>query len=581
MTKANVVKEEKACRTSFTDRVAQIALNLNEDFPATIASHCDVAPDKLSDIPFAGVLMALVIDGAARVRDSALYNALPSLARESCERYLLHRLVQQSFYSLFFQFSLFRAARRQFCATGAFESSASNLLYNQFVENMRASELAVFLQEYGELRICLERIIELWCTNTIELLERIEADKHLLAAVMPDRQSPAEIVDVRLFMSEPHSKGHSVACIEFSNGSVYYKPRDCSADVNYNKLVDWLVARGANLRAVHVIDRNGYGWFEEILKTPCQNQSQVQKFYENSGELLCLLHMLRAADNHCENVIAAADMPVLIDTECLMHPDLEDIFERMPKGTATGTMDSIFSTLLIAPNPDPNLPSVMPDLCALSAVDPTDMKIPFKLPILININTDAMQLALPERLGQAALVQLNSQVVLDGKVQQFKEFGNEIAQGFVSMYNLLLRSKAELMSVDSPLAGFKTQKVRTVARATMVYALLQILASRSHLTRTVGDRKKFLTEFLTAISGSDAERLQLMIETEVESMTVHFDIPYFSVDATALQFLNDGPTFKASCFDMMMKGVESFSQEKLHEHLEALESALSVPDRVA
>lgn len=581
MTNANPAGAEKTCRADFADSIAQIGLKLGRNFPATMAQGVDIAPDKLSDIPFSKVLLPLVIHGSAQVRHSKLYMALPTLARESCERYLLKRLAQQSFYSLFFQFSLFRAEKRQFGALGAFESACSDKLYNQFVDKMHGGETLAFLQEYAELRDCLERIVELWCTNTLELLERLEADRHLLARLMPDREAPGDIVDVQLSMSEPHSKGHSVACVEFTNGSIYYKPRDCAADVNYNKLVDWLVARGANLRAVHVVAREGYGWFEEIPKTPCQNQSQVRKFYENSGELLCLLHALRAADNHCENVMASGDMPVLIDTECLMHPDMEDLYAHMPKGTPMGTMDSIFSTMLIATNPDPRFPSAMPDLSALSAVDIANMQIPFKLPILININTDAMQLALPDSLQGATSIQLNSQVLLDGKVQKFKEFGEDITRGFISMYNLLLRSKAGLLEADSPLAGFKKQKVRTVARATVVYALLQILASRSHLTRTRGDRKKFLTEFLTSLAGADAECLHLMVEREVESMSTDFDVPYFSVDATAEQFLPNGPKFKASCYDLMIRGLENFSQEKLQEHLNALDSVLLVPDRVA
>lgn len=70
-----------------------------------------------------------------------------------------------------------------------------------------------------------------------------------------------------------------------------------------------------NLKPIKVLPMEGYGWVEFIEKKECETLSQVQNFYRRSGSLLAIADCLNFTDGHCENLIAKADTPYLIDFE--------------------------------------------------------------------------------------------------------------------------------------------------------------------------------------------------------------------------------------------------------------------------
>jgi len=96
------------------------------------------------------------------------------------------------------------------------------------------------------------------------------------------------------------------------------------------------------VKVLRVLNRGSYGWSEYICSQPCATITELERFYEHAGILLCLLRLLGAKDCHCENLVAAGQFPVLIDTEALLHNNWRPWVEDGPHGEA----DLIASDLL-------------------------------------------------------------------------------------------------------------------------------------------------------------------------------------------------------------------------------------------
>ena len=82
-------------------------------------------------------------------------------------------------------------------------------------------------------------------------------------------------------LSDPHNGGHSVLIVRFEDGSrVVYKPKDLRLDVAWHALVERLNRSGApvELKAVHAIARDGYGWTEFIDHAGCAEAEAASDF---------------------------------------------------------------------------------------------------------------------------------------------------------------------------------------------------------------------------------------------------------------------------------------------------------------
>jgi len=66
--------------------------------------------------------------------------------------------------------------------------------------------------------------------------------------------------------------------------------------------------------------RRDYCWTEFIEYQPCRNEVEARRYHRRAGGLICAAYLLGAIDCHRDNLIAARDEPVLIDTETLFHP---------------------------------------------------------------------------------------------------------------------------------------------------------------------------------------------------------------------------------------------------------------------
>lgn len=148
-----------------------------------------------------------------------------------------------------------------------------------------------------------------------EILARIFHDRRELAGFGIGSTSRIESID--LGQGDTHG-GRSVAVLTFDDGArLVYKPRSMKSEESYYNLVGRLRKRWpeGSLAAARAIDRGTYGWAQFIDIEPV---TQAENAYRAMGELLGMMHTLRANDIHHENIIMHGNTPVPIDLETLL-----------------------------------------------------------------------------------------------------------------------------------------------------------------------------------------------------------------------------------------------------------------------
>jgi type 2 lantibiotic biosynthesis protein LanM len=273
---------------------------------------------------FAVPLRPLVADASARLVESVervLGQAevdLNGVAR-SFDSWLSRRLVAIAARTLVAHLHELRTA-------GTLVGADSRARFTDFVTSLtRPGELAALFTRYPVLARLLGQACDFAAEAQLELLTRFAADRAEVVTTLLDGTDPGPVVTVLAGLGDPHQQGRSVSMVGFADGrKVMYRPRDVGTHLRFaelmrllNEALSWL-----GLRSVAVVARPGYGWLEHIPHRPMTDQSQVDRFYRRQGALLALLHVLDAADIHCENLVACGDQPVLIDVETLFHPEL-------------------------------------------------------------------------------------------------------------------------------------------------------------------------------------------------------------------------------------------------------------------
>ena len=273
---------------------------------------------------FAVPLRPLVADASARLAESAERvlgrgEVDPDGVARSFDDWLSRRLVAIAART-------FVARLHELRTAGRLAGADSRARFTDFVTGLtRPGELAALFTRFPVLARLLGQTCDFAVEAHLELLTRFAADRAEVVATLLGGVDPGPVVTVVAGLGDPHRRGRSVSMVGFADGrTVAYRPRDVEAHVRFaglvrllNTALPWL-----GLRSVAVVARPGYGWLEHIPHRPMTDRNQVERFYRRQGALLALLHVVDAADIHCENLIACGDQPVLIDVETVFHPDL-------------------------------------------------------------------------------------------------------------------------------------------------------------------------------------------------------------------------------------------------------------------
>jgi type 2 lantibiotic biosynthesis protein LanM len=359
--------------------------------------------------------------------------------------------------------------------------------------------MAELLARYPVLARLLGEASDVAAEAIAELLTRFAEDRALIVATLLDGTDPGRVVAVAAGQGDPHQRGRAVAILRFADGRrVVYRPRDVEAHLRFAALVERLneALPGLRLRTAVAIARAGYGWLEHVQQRPMTAPDQVDLFYRRQGALLALLHAVDGADIHCENLIACADQPVLVDVETLFHPSLP-----LPGATTDPAAEALAASvhrtallpfLMVGEHGVLDLSGLGGDRGALTPSSVVDWDFP---------GTDRMRLT--RRAVPVATA--HNQPALDGAEIDPLDHECALQEGFRAGYDAILRHRDEFAEI---LNGCTDLEIRVVVRPTAGYASLLDESTHPDLLRDALDRDRAL-DTLWRESAKDPMRLRL------------------------------------------------------------------------
>lgn len=428
-------------------------------------------------IPFQEVLLPFIYIAKQKViaQVELHYNLLTEKAHTSLEYNLLKRLSDLCSPSMQLEFSVFRACK-QSPVTRLIKQSFgkhSSKYYQDFIQDLLEGKLLIFLQEYPVLARLMATVTNFWIDSTVEFITRLASDLSEIKREFHSQIELGQIIAIKSNLSDSHYNGRSVMAVTFASGlKLVYKPKNINLEQAYFKLLAWLNEQEffLDFKLLKIVNRSTYGWVEFIDNLSCIDDKEAKRYYQRSGSLLCLSHFLNATDLHRENIIACGEHPVLIDLETLMHP-WPNKFEKLENVKKSEDIakyqigHSVIRTGLL-PRWELSLENQEYDISAWGGFG--KQKTSFPIPVVHNINTDAMVIAYEnEEISKGHNTPLLHNISLE-----INDYVEDIVDGFRRMYCFLMDKKQELLSPHSPLKLLTNQKVRYIFRSTKIYKLI-------------------------------------------------------------------------------------------------------------
>jgi type 2 lantibiotic biosynthesis protein LanM len=416
---------------------------------------------------------------------------------------------------------------------GRLEGETPEARFRSFVVRLRQPAAALeILLRYPVLARDAAGYAEQWVEANLETVRRYATDRgeivRRLGGGRGQRGQPGPLVAIAAGQGDYHAGGRSVAVLSFRSGfQVVYKPKPLAVDVCFWELIAWLNDRGVEppLRRLAVVDRGSYGWVEHVAARPCDSAAEVERFYARQGAWVALFYVLEANDLHHENLIAAGEDPVPIDLETLFQP-------ARPAPAASGpgflpTADSVLNAGLLPRRFWATAGEGGLDVSGMGTIGGQTVGVRS----IAGQGTDQMRWALHEmRLEEAANLP-----TLRGSPVSLWEHVEPVLRGFRATYRLLWRCRDELLAAGGPLCRFAGTPIRTLLRATSVYAhLLHVGHHPDYLQSAVDRDRLFDGLWLDAVTYSP---LRPLVRTEREDLSAG-DIPLWGSLADSTDLLH-------------------------------------------
>ncbi|GAB3031166.1 type 2 lanthipeptide synthetase LanM family protein [Oleiagrimonas citrea] len=293
------------------------------------------------------------------------------------------------------------------------------------------------------------------------MVSRIIDDRARLASFFG--MSCDRLLALNVDLGDTHDQGHAVAKLQFSGGALMYKPRPVELDVRFDAFLAQLFPEHSErIRVPKAMDCAEYGWCAFVEHRYCTSEDDVSGFYRKLGQWVAVLHLLAGVDIHCENLIAAGSVPVIVDPECLFAK--ATVVQDKSKGRAyVEAVRTIFDSVLrsgILPYRSlfEGLKGVDVSSMAASAGQQSSASVP----VLVDDGTaDA-------RIAQGCVV-LNAPLSQPCPKNVFLRHVDDISDGFVQT-GRLLQELDDAGRLSVLLDGFRGCWVRDLYRPTQVYS---------------------------------------------------------------------------------------------------------------
>jgi lantibiotic modifying enzyme len=337
--------------------------------------------------------------------------------------------------------------------------------------------LLSMLERFPVLADLWSQSIAHWQRHIKEVLVRLTSDRPVLSRVFGIEEL-AKLTDIQAALSEPHHGGRTVVQLVLGSHPLIYKPRSGDGEWEWNALLKWMNQQSLRpaARPVTVLRRPNYCWMEFVQPAPCRNKESVRRYFQRMGELIALAYILKAVDCHRDNLIAAGEWPVLIDTDTLWH---------VSKVTKTQSLSHVLYRTGFFPN------SRRRSLQSRSSV-----------------------------LGPA--MSGSHLACWRGGPVRLRPYAGQIVKGFRAGWRCLLGTRGRRASLDRRVRRIRSRKRRWIYRATATYADFARASIQPAVLRSSGAREVLIRELCQRRAFDRG-----VLEKEIKSL-LKLDIPYFT-----------------------------------------------------
>lgn len=411
------------------------------------------------------------------------------------------------------------------------ESDGERGGYNSFVDWFTTGGIEEFLTEYAWLARLTEMTLTQWERWVCEFLDALERDRDGLSERF-DLPESTRVTDVTQYGDE-HDGGRCVLGATFGSGDrLVYKPHPTAPAEWFNRAIGWLNDRlpTTEIETVAVWSRDDHGWMEWAGDGDCSDEAGARRYYERAGALLCLAYATRTTDVHFENLVAAAEHPVLVDLETVATPTVRSA--RSP--TDGQVRESVLWTGAVPMfEPEASM-SHTAGLGVAPAIDSERHRIAFDNP-----NTDEMELRYQARIEQEG----RNVPTVDGVAVPPEDHADALVRGFEAAYDCLLDHADSFGEVVD---GIEELDVRVLCRQTRTYQRIRQSARESQALRTGEPYREQLAEL-----DDEQDPLKPPIVAAERQALARYDVPRFVVagdetvvrhgDETLAQVTNETP----------------------------------------
>lgn len=438
-------------------------------------THDDLPPEAHT-LPLTGLLAPCLVVARRRLLAAGAPPSTDVFAPEATqglETALLRRLAQISGPCVLQAFDAQRggAPLRGLLNTGS-DGPASRVKYDAFVAASRADGLRDLLSTWPVLGRLLATCVEHWVAAGLEFRARLVQDHHALRQRFFPGQAASPVTQVLDTLSDPHGKGRTVLAVVFADGNrIVYKPRPLDMEAAFAATLAWLNPglADAGLPTHRLADawaRAGYGWMAWVQNSPLP-YDQTQAYHWRLGSLLAVYRALHGVDLHQENLIAAGAHPVLVDAECLLHPDPAALQDDV--GAPAMPMHDVRRLLQTGALPFYSLDAGTRTPRNIAALARQPDAQGAMVPTFVNPDTDAVML----RRRAEAPVTAHHPRHPDGRWVDMTAHRAMLVEGYRHTLTHLVQARESLLGgQNSPWQGLRRAHGRLLARSTWNYGVL-------------------------------------------------------------------------------------------------------------